>query len=102
MSSIILFQYSSNSSSRTYKYFMSRDQSIEYIFKLYEDYKSIDIDKNEVLLINIFDIVNFIYNLYDFAYFESNGQIYNSYGKDWFCKYLTDYVDLKLKFFSEK
>ena len=102
MSSIILFQYNANSSSRTYKYFMTRDDCIEYILKIYENYKSIETGKNEVLLINLLDVINFLYNLYDFAYFESNGQVYNCYGKDWFCKYLTDHVDSKLKFFTEK
>jgi hypothetical protein len=91
MSSIITIQFNKFQNSRTYSYFDSRGLTIEYILSLFEEYdKTVKISEIRVLGCN--ELFNFLYSLYDFAYYEKERNVFIPYGKDCFCKMILEYI----------
>jgi hypothetical protein len=94
---IILIQWNQEPTSRMYYNFNTREEAVDYIFKLYEECLRSEIENNKttngsVKIIEMSEIISFLYSLNDFAYLElKNNQdktVYLPYGKDWFCDIL--------------
>jgi len=99
---ILLIQFNKDASSKTYQYYSKREQVVEYLLKLYEEYlKNLykiqnSSNTNKVEIVNIEDLLCFFYSLYDFAYFEQRegkDKIeFDSYGKDRFSEIIKEYI----------
>lgn len=89
---IILMQFTETESSRTYSYFQTRNEALKFVFNLYED----SFSKSGVKLIEMTDLLSFIYSFYDFAYLELdvNTKVYKPYGKDWFAQILINSISI--------
>jgi hypothetical protein len=89
---IILIQWTQSNWSKTYYYFNSRQEGIKFILKLYED--SLNNNFKNVKVIQMSQVLSFIYSFYDFVYLELDevGSVYKSYGKDWFSDILINSV----------
>jgi len=99
MNFIILIQFNQNINSRTYSYFNTYEEVVKHILGLYESFlhdgerNEADKSQNKIKIIQLKDVLTFLYSLYDFAYFEmkeaisddgSSKKVYQPYGKDWF------------------
>jgi hypothetical protein len=94
MAAIIIIQFNQKQNSRSYNFFDSRDECIEYIFRLYESSK-----KEELQVITFEKIFEFLYSLFDFSYFEKleNKNVYQPYGKDYFITMMYDFIKNKIE-----
>lgn len=90
---IILIQWTEKLESKTYMNFSTRNEAIEYLFKIYEDFVTQQSIKRKVKLLEMVDMLSFIYSFYDFAYLELDAKkpIYLAYGKDNFSEILKFY-----------
>jgi hypothetical protein len=92
---ILIIQFSAEVTSKTFYYFSTRDEVVELLLKIYEDFLSHNNILPQVKLVDLPDFLHFFYSLYDFAFLEYdiNLSVYTSYGKDWF----TDIIKLYIK-----
>lgn len=98
---IILIQWKQDPSSKIYYNFNSRQEAVEYIFKLYEEYlgseiKNLRITRDTIKVVKITKVISFLYSFYDFAYLELKDNqdkiVYAPYGKDWFCEIILETI----------
>jgi hypothetical protein len=99
--SIMLIQYNENFNSRTYFNAETREEIIEKVFSLYETFliESRDLKTSKVKIVQMSELLTFVYSLYDFAYLEydKENKIYKPYGKDWFSEILINKLTNRLK-----
>jgi|LauGreDrversion4_2_1035121.scaffolds.fasta_scaffold918772_1 hypothetical protein len=97
---ILMIQFSSEVTSKTFFYFSSRDEVIELLLKFYEDFLCYGKNNDslpQVKLVDLPDFLQFFYSLYDFAFLEYDTSIslYIPYGKDWFTDIIKFYFKNK-------
>src|SRR5687767_2044018 len=99
---IIFIQFNEKINSRVYYKIKHRDDAIEKVFNLYEDFllNSINSEtdiKNEVKIIEMQELLTFVFSLYDFAYLEydEESKVYKPYGKDWFSEIIITSLNTK-------